>query len=113
MQEIYAKLVEADGLALGTPVYFELLSGLLKNFIDRTCPIWPKLELKPVVGIAVAEGGIGKAVDNLKTYSNLCGMPWVGSVTALVKTPKQVPQDRNVEAPLERLGRKLVATLKA
>jgi len=113
MQEIYAKLVEADGLALGTPVYFELLSGLLKNFIDRTCPIWLKLELKPVVGIAVAEGGIGKAVDNLKTYSNLCGMRWVGSVTALAKTPKQVSQDRNVAARLERLGRKLVATLKA
>jgi multimeric flavodoxin WrbA len=113
MQEIYAKLVEADGLALGTPVYFELLSALLKNFMDRTCPIWPKLELKPVVGIAVAEGGIGKAVDNLKTYSNLCGMRWVGSVTALAKTPRQVSQDRNVEARLERLGRKLVATLNA
>jgi len=113
MQEICAKLEEADGLALGTPVYFELLSGLLKNFIDRTCPIWPKLEQKAVVGIAVAEGGVGKAVDNLKTYSNLCGMRWVGSVTALAKTPKQVSKDRKVEARLERLGRKLVSASKA
>ena len=113
MQEIYPRLVEAGGLAFGTPVYFELLSGQLKNFMDRTCPIWPKLELKRVVGIAVAEEGIGKAIDNLKTYSNLCGMRWVGSVTALAKTPKQVSQDRNVAARLERLGRKLVATLKA
>jgi multimeric flavodoxin WrbA len=113
MQEIYGKLEEADGLALGTPVYFELLSGLLKNFIDRTCPIWPKLEQKAVVGIAVAEGGIGKAVDNLKTYSNLCSMRWVGSVTALAKTPKQVSQDRRVEARLERLGRKVVGASKA
>ena len=113
MQQIYPKLVEADGLAFGTPVYFELLSGLLKNFMDRTCPIWPKLELKRVVGIAVAEEGIGKAVDNLKTYSNLCGMLWVGSVTTLAKTPKQVSQDKNVEGRLKRLGRKLVSASKA
>jgi len=113
MQQIYPKLLEADGIALGTPVYFELLSGMLKNFMDRTCPIWPKLELKPVVGVAVAEGGIGKAIDNLKTYSNLCNMRWVGSVTALAKTPKQVSRDKNIEGRLERLGRKLVATLKA
>jgi multimeric flavodoxin WrbA len=113
MQQTYPKLLEADGLALGTPVYFELLSGMLKNFIDRTCPIWPKLELKPIVGIAVAEGGIGKAIDNLKTYSNLCGMRWLGSVTTLAKTPKQVSQDKNVEGRLERLGKKLAAALKA
>ena len=61
MQQIYPKLVEADALALGTPVYFEMLSGLLKNFIDRTNPIWPRLDLKPIVGIAVAEESIGKA----------------------------------------------------
>ncbi len=88
MQGIYPKLLEADAWALGTPVYFELLSGLLKNFMDRTCPIWTKLEGKPVVGIAVAEEGIGKAIDNLKTYSSLCGMRWVGQVTALAKNPK-------------------------
>ena len=74
MQEIYPKLVEADALAFGTPVYFEMLSGLLKNFMDRTCAIWTKLEGKPVVGLAVAEEGIGKAIENLKTYSSVCGM---------------------------------------
>lgn len=113
MQLIYPKLLKADGLALGTPVYFELLSGLLKNFMDRTCPIWPKLEDKPVVGIAVAEGGIGKAVDNLKTYSSLCGMRWVGQVTALGKTPRQVSRDADVQERLKRLAKKFVGTLRA
>jgi multimeric flavodoxin WrbA len=113
MQQIYPKLVEADGWALGTPVYFELLSGLLKNFMDRTCPIWTKLEGKPVVGIAVAEAGIGKAIDNLKTYSSLCGMRWVGQVTALAKTPKQASKDKELEKRLEKLASKLVDALKA
>jgi len=112
MPAIFTKLVEADGLALGTPVYFEMLSGLLKNFMDRTCPIWPKLEGKPVVGIAVAEEGIGKAVENLRTYCSVCGMRWVGYVTALAKTPGQVSQYGDAQRRLEQLGRKLVSLLK-
>jgi multimeric flavodoxin WrbA len=113
MQQIYPKLVEADGLAFGTPAYFEMLSGLLKNFMDRTCPIWPKLELKPIVGIAVAEESTGKAIENLRTYSSVCGMRWVGHVTALAKTPEQVSKDRDVERQLELLGRKLIDVLMA
>ncbi len=112
MQIIYPKLLEADAWALGTPVYFELLSGMLKNFMDRTCPIWPKLEGKPVVGLAVAEEGIGKAIDNLRTYSSLCGMPWAGQVTTLAKTPKQASKDKELEKRLGRLANKLVNTLK-
>ncbi|OGN92782.1 MAG: iron-sulfur protein [Chloroflexi bacterium RBG_13_50_10] len=113
MEQIYPRILAADALALGTPVYFEMLSGLLKNFMDRTCPIWTKLAGKQVVGVAVAEEGIGKAVDNLKTYSSLCSMQWVGSVTALAKKPRQVARDKDVEKQLEKLARKLVNTLKA
>ena len=111
MQQICTKLLEADALAIGTPVYFEMLSGLVKNFMDRTCPIWPRLESKPIVGLAVAEEGIGKAIDNLRTYSSVCGMRWVGHVTALAKTPRQVSKDQDVEKRLEQLGRKLVGAL--
>lgn len=111
MQLIYPKLLKADGLVLGTPVYFELLSGLLKNFMDRTCPIWPRLQGKPVVGMAVAEGGIGKAVDNLRTYSSLCGMRWVGQVTALGKTPRQVSKDAAVQERLNGLARRFTGAL--
>jgi len=113
MQLIYPKLMEADGFALGTPVYFDMLSGMLKNFMDRTCPIWPHLESKPVVGVAVAEAGIGQAIANLKAYSGICSMRWVGQATALAKLPRQVAKDKAVELQLERLGRKLVRALKA
>jgi multimeric flavodoxin WrbA len=112
MQQICPKLVDADALVLGTPVYFSMLSGLLKNCMDRTCPIWPKLESKPLAGIAVAEEGIGKAVDNLKTYASICAMRWVGGVTALAKNPGEVSKDKDVERKLRRLARKLVGVLK-
>ena len=112
MQIIYPKLTEADGFAFGTPVYFDMLSGLLKNFMDRTCPIWPMLGLKPAVGVAVAEAGIGQAVENLKAYSGITGMRWVGEVTALAKTPKQASKDKDLELQLERLARDLVRAMK-
>jgi len=113
MQLIYPKVTEADGFAFGTPVYFDMLSGLLKNFMDRTCPIWPSLQSKPVVGVAVAEAGIGQAVANLKAYAGICSMRWVGQATALAKLPRQVAKDKDVELRLERLGRKLVHVLRS
>lgn len=109
MEDLLPKLLHADVIVFGTPVYFEMLSGLLKNFMDRTCPIWPRLEGKSCAGVAVAEEGIGKAVDNLKTYSSLCRMRWLGQVTALASTPRQASTDRAVERRLQRLARKLVA----
>ena len=109
MNEIYPKLLEADCLVFGTPAYFELVSGLLKNFLDRTCAIWPKLEGKPVVGISVAEEGIGQAIQNLKTYASLCKMPWVGSVTGLAKMPAEIAHNKSVTRRLLKLADKITS----
>ncbi|MGA2367401.1 MAG: flavodoxin family protein [Dehalococcoidia bacterium] len=103
MQDIYPRLLEADIIVYGTPVYFEMLSGLLKNFIDRTCPIWPGLGGKSFAGIAVAEEGIGSAIDNLKTYASVCNMKWAGSVTVIAKKPRQVAGDEKIVEKLQRL----------
>jgi multimeric flavodoxin WrbA len=110
MKELLPKLLQADILVLGTPVYFEMLSGTLKNFIDRTCPIWPHLKGKRIAGIAVAEEGIGKAVENLETYASVCKMQWVGSVTVLAKERRQVEEDETVMQQLEELAEELIST---
>ena len=110
MQAIYPKLLAADVIILGTPVYFYMLSGLLKNFLDRTCPIWTRLEGKKLVGIAVAEESIGQAISNLKNYAACCGMQWIGSVTALAKTPGEVAKDKQVERRLARLAARILSS---
>ena len=109
MNEIYPKLLEADCLVFGTPAYFELVSGILKNFMDRTCAIWPKMEGKPLAGVAVAEEGIGQAIQNFKTYASLCGMPWVGSVTGLAKNPGDIAQNKSVTHRLLKLADKITS----
>ena len=107
MTEVYPKLLAADVIVLATPAYFEMLSGLLKNFLDRTCPIWPGLEGKRMAGLAVAEEGIGRAIQNLKTYASLCKMRWVGSVTALAKTPGEAARNKRLEWRLKRLAQRM------
>jgi len=108
MTAVYPGLLSADTIVLATPAYFEMLSGLLKNFLDRTCPVWPRLEGKKLAGLAVAEEGIGQAIQNLKTYASLCKMYWVGSVTALAKNPGEVARNKNLKRRLNRLAQKLV-----
>ena len=108
MTEVYPRLLSADAIVLATPGYFEMLSGLLKNFLDRTCPVWPRLEGKKVAGLAVAEEGVGQAIQNFKTYASLCKMHWVGSVTALAKNPGEVALNKNLKRRLNRLAQRLL-----
>jgi len=107
MNHVYPKLLAADVIVLASPAYFEMISGLLKNFLDRTCPIWPRLEGKKIAGLAVAEEGIGCAIQNIKTYGSLCKMRWEGSITALAKIPCEAAKNKKLLTRLRRLGKKL------
>jgi multimeric flavodoxin WrbA len=111
MNGLYPRLLAADALVIGTPGYFDMLSGLLKKFMDRTCPIWPKLAGKPVVGLAVAEEGIGQAVNNIRSYVNICRMRWIGSVSGLAKRPGEIAENQGVRRRLDRLALRLVGEL--
>ena len=110
MALLLPKLLEADVIVFGTPVYFYLLSGLLKNFLDRTVPIWPLLKGKRAAGVAVAEDAVGKALENLRTYADLCQMPWLGEVSALATKPEEVASNALAAESLAELGRRLVST---
>lgn len=57
MREIYKQLEQADLFVIATPNYFENVSGLLKNFIDRTNPFYgtDKLKDKKVIYIVTGQ----------------------------------------------------------
>jgi multimeric flavodoxin WrbA len=107
MAWVYPRLLAADALVLATPGYFEMLSGLLKNFLDRTCAIWPRLEGKRIAGLAVAEEGTGQTISNLRVYASLCKMKWAGSVSVLAKGPGDAARVAGLEGRLKRLAHKL------
>jgi multimeric flavodoxin WrbA len=109
MASVYPKLLAADAIVLATPGYMEMLSGLLKNFLDRTCAVWPRLEGKRLAGLAVAEEGIGQTMQNLKGYARLCKMRWMGSVAVLSKNPHDTAQIPGLPRRLKRLAHKIIS----
>ena len=58
MQDLYEKMLEADGIVYGSPSYFYTMAGQLKNIIDRTTALnRPGRSLANKVGSVVAVGG--------------------------------------------------------
>jgi len=60
MQEIYRKFQEADGIIVGTPVYFANVSAQAKLVIDRTYALmWGRKLMGKVGGVVTASRRIG------------------------------------------------------
>jgi multimeric flavodoxin WrbA len=72
MHELFEKMLEADGIIFGTPVYFYTMSGQAKTVIDRTTSLGrPGRSLANKVGGVVAVAGslgLASAVKDLYFY---------------------------------------------
>ncbi len=56
MMEILEKVENADGLIIGSPVYFGTMSAQLKIFVDRSRPLRSRFALSETVAGAIAVG---------------------------------------------------------
>jgi multimeric flavodoxin WrbA len=67
MQEVYDKLLKADGIIFGTPVYFYGMTAQAKAIIDRTIALGApgKSLANKVGGVIVTAGSLG-VIDALK-----------------------------------------------
>lgn len=80
MAILIEKMLDADGIILGSPTYFMNVSGIMKNFIDRTRPLHMyQNKLKGKIGGAVTVAGIRNGgqefvVDYLERYMRIQGM---------------------------------------
>lgn len=73
-----AKLDEADGLVVGTPVYYGSANATVIAFLDRLfySTGWMDKTMKVGAGVAVARrGGMSATWDELNKYFALSGMP--------------------------------------
>ncbi len=57
MREITEKLMESDGMIIGSPVYFGSVTSQLKMLIDRSRPLRGSFKLRNKIGGAIAVGG--------------------------------------------------------
>ncbi len=69
MQMVYEKMLNADGIILGTPVYLWTMSAQAKILLDRTYALrYPNLKLANKVGGALAVAGRDGAVGTLNIF---------------------------------------------
>jgi len=108
MNSVYPKLLAADVIILATPGYMGMLSGRLKNFLDRTCAVWPRLEGKRLAGLAVAEETTGQVMQNLRFYGKLLKMEWAGGVFTFAKLPGDAAKVPGIEARIKKLAQKIL-----
>ncbi len=74
------KIKGADGLIVGSPVYYAGLNGTLKCFLDRVFYAGSGFDGKPAAAIAVARrAGTTSTVDMINKYFMIKNMPVVSS----------------------------------
>ena len=81
VNEVLSKFKDADGLVVGSPVYYASPAGTLVSFLDRLF-FSSKFDKTMKVGASVAvarRGGCSATFDELNKYFTICGMPVASS----------------------------------
>lgn len=74
MNDILAKMVEADVLVFSTPVYFYSMCGQLKTFIDRTIPRFREFKGTAYLITTSSDSGDSTVEGTLSDYHNFLRM---------------------------------------
>lgn len=118
VNELAPKLHEADGLVIGSPVYYAGPNGTLTNLMDRLF-FSANYELRMKVGAAVSSArraGTTATFDRLNKYFTISEMPVVSSrYWNMVHgfTPEDVMQDEEGVQSMRILARNMAFLMKA
>ncbi len=112
MQELYSKMLAADGIVFGTPVYFYNITAQGKTVIDRTIALsGPGRNLaNKVGGIVVVGGSLGlvDAVKDLYFYMATRQMIPANFVAAYAASKGDVAKLEKCLKASENLGKQMV-----
>ena len=118
VNECAEKLAEADGLVIGSPVYYASANGTLVALLDRLF-FSSSCDKTMKVGAAVAvarRGGITATFDQLNKYFTISGMPvasgqyWNGAHGRL---PGEAAQDEEGMQQMRTLARNMAFLMKS
>lgn len=109
---------EADGVIIGSPVYYAGINGTLSALLDRVFYAGSRtFRYKPAAGIvSCRRGGAGSAFDRLNKYFTISGMPVVSSQywnAVHGMTPEQVKEDQEGLQMMRTLGLNMAWLLKS
>ncbi|MEN6611468.1 MAG: flavodoxin family protein [Methanoregulaceae archaeon] len=111
--EIYAKILEADGIVLGSPVYLDTVTAQLKRWMDRLADTIHCQTFSGKYGCSVATAGGAmhqETVAYMNHIQNAFGIVTVGGVgVAFAEGPEAFP---NALKKSRDLGSELVNAIK-
>jgi multimeric flavodoxin WrbA/putative sterol carrier protein len=114
-REIVHKLLAADGIILGSPVYFLHVTGQMKTFLDRSLTYGhkPRATWKPGLAISVSAGqGETQTADYLAGLLRVYGAFAIGKFTAMATGPGEFIGREAVAARADDLARDLARAIK-
>lgn len=114
MDALLDKILEADGLIFGTPIYFWGMTAQAKTIIDRTIMLGPKNFKSKPCGVIASCGSLGM-VDALKDFSYYIiqrQMLPANQVSAYIMKPEDLQNMPKCLEALKMQGRQMVALVK-
>jgi len=115
MQQIYDELLGADGIILGSPVYFWNVSAQTKILIDRCTRFIEKRGLRNKVGGAIVvtgRAGGTTAFSTLANFFNHTRMTFAGGAIGYGTDRGEVRKDERGMAEARALGRVMVRLIR-
>ena len=118
MNEVNAKLEKADGLVVGSPVYYSSPNGTLISFLDRLFySSQYDMHMKVGAGVVSARrGGTTASFDVLNKYFSISGMPIATSTywnQVHGFTGEDVKKDKEGLQVMRNLARNMAFMIKA
>ena len=117
LNEIGEKMSEADGIIIGSPVYYADINGTLKSFLDRVFYTYGKnFRFKPGAAVvALRRGGAIHAYHSINNYFGITEMIQVPSIywnDVHGRTEGECEQDIEAMQMMDALGQNMAYLLK-
>lgn len=112
LQEVYGQVREADGIIIGSPIYFHSLTGQVKTVMDRLHSLYIRRELvnKVAGAILICSGtGHNTAWGQLQAFFNLNRMFSADPVFGFARGRGDIRNDRFAMLAAGELGRQVAA----
>ena len=118
VNEVAPKFEQADGIVLGSPVYYASANGTLVSFLDRlfySVPFDKSMKVGAAV-VSARRGGCSATFDEINKYFTISGMPIASSQywnSVHGYTPDDVQKDREGLQTMRTLGKNMAFLIKS
>ena len=112
MEEINKKLQEADVVIIGSPNYYDNVTGLLKDFIDRTNPFYETDTLKGKKLYGLVSGGGSrehskKVMEVIHIFARAHNMEFKPGPIAQALDTQSINNQKDLIKELKELGKEI------